>query len=434
VREEIVNSWGLISQNKLTKVAYFDRTKSPFHLWPISPSGIAYGQGRSYGDVCLNTEGLVCKTEGLDRFINFDEQAGVLECEAGTLIRDIQESFVSRGWMLRVTPGTQFVTVGGAIANDIHGKNHQKEGSFGCSVDSITLARSDGTTLTCSPRQNRGMFLSTIGGMGLTGLILSAKIRLKPVPGPWVSVERLPFRNYEEFLSLSLASDTLWEYTVSWIDLLSGKDLRGILFRANHISFNKKLKNRSTISFPFTPKNSLLGERRIKMLNAIYFSYNVKARTRFIQDYKSYFYPLDGILRWNHLYGRKGFYQYQSVIPFESTPAFLKSCKVLIQKYKKGSFLSVLKTFGKTPSRGHLSFARPGVTFAMDFPNDGPETDLILTYLYDLTLDVGGAIYPAKDARMSAKMFEMTYPNLTSFLNFRDPWFSSNMSRRILGD
>ena len=196
-------------------------------------TGLAFGMGRSYGDVCLNPEGLLWLTRGMDRLIHWDEAAGRLNCEAGVLLRDIQRLMVPRGWMLPVTPGTQLVTVGGAIANDVHGKNHHRFGSFGDQLISLELLRTNGTRLRCSRDEHRELFLATLGGLGLTGVVLEATLHLRRVEGPWVDAEDLPFKGLDAFFELADASEAGWEHTVAWIDCLSGADVRGIFSRGN---------------------------------------------------------------------------------------------------------------------------------------------------------------------------------------------------------
>ena len=196
--------------------------------------GLAFGNGRSYGDICLNPGGPLWLTRGLDRFIHFDEETGRLICEAGVLLRDIQRLTVPRGWMLPVCPGTQLVTVGGAIANDVHGKSHHSAGSFGDHVRQLQLVRTTGDTITCGPDTQADWFAATVGGMGLTGVIVQAELQLRPVPGPWLTSQTLPYTSLDEFFQLSDASASTWEYSVSWIDCLSSKG-RGLFMRGNHV-------------------------------------------------------------------------------------------------------------------------------------------------------------------------------------------------------
>jgi FAD/FMN-containing dehydrogenase len=387
--------------------------------------------GRSYGDVCLNPNGLLWDTTGLDRFISFDEHSGKLLCEAGVLLRDIQRLCVPRGWMLPVVPGTQYVTVGGAIANDIHGKNHHKAGSFGDHVLQFTLARTDGSLMQYRPSD--ALFAATVGGLGLTGVITEIELQLKRVPGPWLAVEALAYRNLNEFFDLADSSEAEWEHTVSWIDCLSGEG-RGIFMRANTVDAGKdQLPSRRSLRVPFVPPVSLVNRWSLRPFNALYFHQKKNQRAS-VQYYETFFHPLDNVVDWNRIYGPRGFFQYQCVLPRnigkEATEAILRR----IARSGTGSFLAVLKTFGDRESKGLLSFAMPGVTLALDFPNQGAQTLQLLSALDAIVREAKGRLYPAKDARMPIDLFESGYPRLKEFLTHRDPGMSSAMSRRLMGN
>ena len=393
------------------------------------------GAGRSYGDVGLNPGGSILSTESLDRFISFDADSGVLECEAGVLIREIQSTFVSRGWISPVTPGTSFVTVAGAISNDVHGKNHPTRGSFGNHVLEIVLARSDGSVVTCSEQNNNELFSATIGGLGLTGLILSAKIQLSKVPSGWVSREKLPFRNLKEFFRLSRESETGFESSVAWFDCSTKKAGRGSFVRGNHIATNKPTPEapETSLNLPFTPPWALVNRATLNPLNIAYFQLQKMTAGERIESMWTFYYPLDSIQNWNRAYGPKGFYQYQSVVPAEYAEAVTEEMLGRISKSGLGSFLAVLKTFGGIPSKGLLSFPMEGTTLALDFPNLGVETEKLFEELDVLVLNAGGRLNPSKDARMTAEMFSTSYPMHEEFLKFRDPAISSGFSRRVFG-
>lgn len=395
--------------------------------------GIAHGMGRSYGDIALNPGGLLWLTTGLNHLIGFNESTGRLICESGVLLKDIQSLFIPRGWMLPVTPGSQMITVGGAIANDVHGKNHHLLGSFGDHVEHLKLVRSDGTIIECGPKHNSEWFAATLGGLGLTGVIVEAEIQLRSVAGPWLNTETISYSNLSEFFYLADTSEKEWEYTVSWIDCMSGKG-RGIFIRANH---NTKLKTAPPLKqekrLPFTPPFSLVNSMSLRPFNLIYYNLQkLKAGSR-IAYYEPFFYPLDRLLEWNRMYGPKGFFQYQSVIPrnvgHDATKAMLKE----IEKSGEGSFLAVLKTFGNRESLGMLSFPETGVTLALDFPNNESRIHKLLGRLDDIVREAKGRIYPAKDARMPRNLFEAGYPKLNQFLKYRDAGISSALSRRLLG-
>ena len=346
-----------------------------------NPLGLAYGMGRSYGDVCLNPNGILWDTTNLDKFINFDEQTGCLTCQSGVLLRDIQRIFMPRGWALPVTPGTQFVTVGGAIANDVHGKNHHVAGSFGDHVKKINICRTDGSKLTCGPDILPEWFTATIGGLGLTGVITSAEIQLKPVQSEWLLSETIPYSNLKEFCDLADKSETQWEHTVAWIDCLS-KTGRGLFMRAN--STNKKpnhqTKNKKH-TVPFTPPISLVNQFTLKPFNATYYALKKNQASATLTHYQSFFYPLDNLLEWNRMYGPKGFYQYQSVVPLQNGIDAVQAMLDVISKSGQGSFLAVLKTFGNRQPLGMLSFPQPGLTLALDFPNRGIMTAKLFNQL-----------------------------------------------------
>ena len=400
----------------------------PGHLPPALP----FGNGRSYGDSCRNEGGTLLLTRDLDRFIAYDAERGVLRCEAGVLFADILDRIVQDGWFLPVTPGTRFITVGGAIANDVHGKNHHVAGSFGRYVERFELLRSDGTRVLCSPDESPELFAATIGGLGLTGLITWAQIRLTRVPGPWLSVETMRFGSLPEFFALS-GESMAWEHAVAWIDCLApvGQRGRGLFSRARPIEHECKRgqTSRRRWRVPLTPPFPVLGGVGLRQFNRLWFHRPLKPIA--IRHYAPFLYPLDGIGEWNRLYGPRGFVQHQCVIPpdaAERTVAALLDC---IADAGEGSFLAVLKTFGDLASPGMLSFPRPGTTLALEFPWRGERTARLLARLEDKVVDAGGAVYPAKDAHMSAASFRRFFPAWQAFSRCVDPGFSSSFWRRV---
>jgi FAD/FMN-containing dehydrogenase len=410
-----------------------ERSQLPRQLQSGAP-GLAHGMGRSYGDVCLNPGGLLWRTTGLDRFIAFDQATGLLHCEAGVLLRDIQRMAVPRGWMLPVTPGTQLVTVGGAIANDVHGKNHHALGSFGDHVRRIELLRTDGSRIACGPAEQPEWFASTVGGLGLTGLISTAVIQLRRVTGPWLETETLPYTSLDEFFQLADASEAQWEHTVSWIDCLSGRG-RGIFLRANHSACEGHAAPIARARrMPFVPPVSLVNRLSLAPFNFAYFNLQKSRAGRGMAHYERYFYPLDNLHEWNRMYGPKGFYQYQSVVPRAAGQVAVQAMLKAISDSGEGSFLAVLKTFGERQALGMLSFPQPGVTLALDFPNRGARTQRLFERLDAIVAAAGGRIYMAKDARMPRALFEAGYPRLAEFLQYRDRGISSAMSRRLMGN
>ena len=397
-----------------------------------TPAFLAYGQGRSYGDVCQNQEGILLDTQHLDHFIEYDREKGILSCEAGVTFENILQLIIPHNWFLPVTPGTKYISVGGAIANDVHGKNHHKEGTFGRHVRKFELLRSNGERLICSPTENTDLFSATIGGLGLTGLINWVEFSLKKIAGSNIAQESFRFNNLKEFFTLSDESDKDWEYTVAWVDCIAtGDELgRGLFMRGNHCKANKKHKFKtSKLSMPFDAPGFLLNKHTVNAFNNVYFKKPIKQYSEISFD--PFFYPLDAIANWNRLYGKKGFMQYQCVIPKEHRETAMLEILSIISKSGEASFLSVLKEFGDMKSPGLLSFPRAGVTLALDFANHGEKTLALLNELDVITLKYSGSVYPAKDARMSQESFEKYYPNWKEFKQYIDPHFSSDFKLRI---
>lgn len=395
---------------------------------------LAYGNGRSYGDSCLNEHGTLLHTRGLDRFLAFDAQTGILECEAGVLLSEIIAMVLPRGWFLAVTPGTRLVTVGGAVANDVHGKNHHRSGSFGRHLLGFELLRSDTGLLRCSAAENAELFAATIGGLGLTGLVLTVRLQLRRMSGPCISGESIKFGGLQEFFSLSAESDADWEYTVAWVDCLAKKAGRGrgLFMRGNHSEARvSATASTGCLSLPFDPPFSLVNHATLTAFNTLYYSRQRRRSLARNWHYLPFFYPLDGIKNWNRIYGPRGFYQYQCVVPMAVAETAIAEMLQRIAAAGTGSFLAVLKVFGKLPSPGLMSFPREGATLALDFPNDGDLTLKLLSELDTITLEAGGAVYPAKDARMSAQMFAASFPALERFRASLDPAFSSSFWRRV---
>ncbi|MFB9068181.1 FAD-binding oxidoreductase [Pseudofulvimonas gallinarii] len=395
---------------------------------------LPHGLGRSYGDSCQNGDGTLLLTRGLDRFIHFDREAGVLACEAGVSLDEILRLVVPHGWFLPAVPGTRFVTVGGAIANDVHGKNHHRAGSFGRHVRRFELLRSDGRRLVCSPEENTGLFEATIGGLGLTGLMTWAEIRLAPIPGPWMQVEHVRFAGLDEFFALSEASANSHEHSVAWIDCLArgNKAGRGIFSRANFVADSRPARQLAPprLAVPFTPPVPMIGGLGARFFNGAWYRRPLRRPRR--QPYAPFLFPLDGIAEWNRLYGPRGFLQHQCVIPPESERDAVQELLHAVASAGSGSFLAVLKRFGDLPSPGLLSFARPGTTLALDFPNRGDATLSLLDRLDGVVAAAGGAVYPAKDARMSGRHFRQFFPRWPAFDQLRDPAFSSSFWRRVM--
>ena len=429
-------SWGRFPQASHEVVRLQHRVEGLGSI-PKQHKWLAYGNGRSYGDSCLNDGGLLIHTRGLDRFLAFDASTGRIACESGVLLAEILDVAVPQNWFLPVTPGTQFVTVGGAIANDVHGKNHHVQGTFGRHVSRFELLRSDGSRVVCSAEENPDLFRATIGGLGLTGLIQWAEIQLRPISSPWIDSETVKFESSDEFFALSSESDKTFEFTVAWIDCLhrSVRGSRGHFIRGNHADVGPSAEDPQVaprvLSFPVDPPFSLVNRASLRLFNTAYYHRQRSHRVRQRVHFRPFFYPLDGVLGWNRIYGRRGFFQFQCVIPHASARAALDEMMRAIAGSGQGSFLAVLKQFGDITSPGMLSFPRPGATLALDFPNAGQPTFDLLDRLEAITLAAKGAIYPAKDARMSAKAFHQSFPALDAFVPHVDPQFSSSFWRRV---
>ncbi|MFA5950038.1 MAG: FAD-binding oxidoreductase [Hyphomicrobium sp.] len=396
---------------------------------------LAVGLGRSYGDSVLNSGGALIDMSGLDRVMAFDVETGVLRAEAGLSLDVLLRLIVPRGWFLATTPGTRFVTLGGAVANDVHGKNHHMAGSFGCSVRRLGLVRSDGSHHELDRETGGKLLLATIGGLGLTGIITWVEVDLVRIPSAILDVERIPFANVGSFFRLAEASAKSFEHTVAWIDCANGGSSlgRGIFQRANWCEGElTPHASRLKAVVPFEPPSGALNGFTVRAFNSVYYRMQKRGAPRSRQHYATFFYPLDAIGKWNRLYGRRGFYQYQCVIgPEHAEPAVTELVKQ-IARVGAGSFLAVLKTLGSRSSGGLLSFPRAGATLALDFANRGDRTLELLGRLDKVVLEAGGRLYPAKDGRVPAAVFRAGYgENLPAFTAQVDPGCSSDFWRRV---
>jgi FAD/FMN-containing dehydrogenase len=433
MRSSSFSSWGNVIKGE-SEIVPLSTRSSAFPGGDPQLSVLPYGNGRSYGDSCLNLGAALAPTRSLDHFISFDRESGVVICEAGTLLDEILHVTLPLGWFVPVTPGTRFVTLGGAIANDVHGKNHHGAGTFGRHVLRFELLRSDGSRLICSPTENREWFEATVGGLGLTGIITWVSLQMRAVAGPNMQVETIRFANFDEFLQLQAESDQDFEYTVSWVDCLSkGRQLgRGLLQRANHVADDSPSQAAQSreLDVPVAPPFSLINSASLRIFNTLYYHRPV-ARHQ-VQRFDGFFYPLDGINNWNRLYGPRGMYQYQCVIPSEAGREATAALLTTISSSGQGSFLAVLKTFGPLSSPGMLSFPREGVTLALDFPNRGAALESLFVELDAIVSGAGGRLYPAKDGRMPGRMFREGFPRWQEFTRYIDPRCSSTFWRRVM--
>jgi decaprenylphospho-beta-D-ribofuranose 2-oxidase len=395
---------------------------------------IPHGNGRSYGDSSLSKNLLL--TKQYNYFLNFDELNGILHCQAGVLLSDILQTFIPRGWFLSITPGTKLITVGGAIASDVHGKNHHVAGSFSNSVNEFTLMLPNGETIICSPNTNSDFFKATCGGMGLTGVILDAKIKLKAINSSKINQLSIKTKNLEETFQ---AFEQFKEhtYSVAWIDCLAkGNNLgRCILMVGEHAQDgNLKYGSGFKATIPFEFPSFILNNLSVKIFNTIYYNKAKSGVSKQTVSIDAFFYPLDAIGHWNRIYGKNGFTQYQFVLPLKKSYEGLSKILAKIAKSRKGSFLAVLKLFGKG-NANWLSFPMEGYTLALDFKIEPGLFDL-LEELDRIVLEYDGRLYLSKDVRVSKDTFEVGYKDIEKFRSFRhihkmNEKFKSLQSKRI---
>ncbi len=405
---------------------------------------IARGLGRSYGDAAVNGHGAVVDMSRMNRMLAFDAEQGILECEGGVSLAEILEVFVPRGFFLPVTPGTKFVTVAGAIANDVHGKNHHCDGSFSRFVESFMLWTPARGVIRCSADENSDVFWATTGGVGLTGFILSARIRLRPVESAYVRVDYRRCAHLDAALELMAASDKDYLYSVAWVDCLAARGAlgRSVLMRGNPATAASlpepltrapfQLPHRRKLAVPLDFPGFALNQYSIKAFNTLFYATHRDADGALV-DYDKYFYPLDGIGQWNRMYGKHGFIQYQAAFPYDGRDGLVKMLERLATA-RRASFLAVLKCFGEA-NPGLLSYPMPGYTLALDLPNNTGLEDFTRE-LDKILLDHGGRLYLAKDALAYPDTFAAMYPKLPEFRAIRsqldpDGVLSSAMSRRL---
>jgi decaprenylphospho-beta-D-ribofuranose 2-oxidase len=406
---------------------------------------IPRGLGRSYGDAALNGGGGVLQSDRLDRMLAFDSATGILVCEAAVSLADILETFLPRGFFFPVTPGTKFVTVGGAIASDVHGKNHHRSGSMATSVLGFRLLTARGEILECSRQENVDAFWATLGGMGLTGFVLDARLRLERVPSAWMRVDFEKAPHLDAVLERCAASDRDYAYGVAWIDCVArGASLgRSVLMRADHAEATElpsrgrespfQTPNRFEPSVPFVLPNATLNSLSVRVFNSLF--YGLHGVGRHVVDCGRYFYPLDAVHHWSRIYGRRGMIQYQLALPPETSRRGLIEVLEELSSARRSSFLAVLKSFGPS-SGGLLSFPRPGFTLALDLPYTGEDLIRTVRRMDEIVLRHGGRIYLAKDSTLGPDHFAEMYPELRQFREIKaeldpDERFASSQSRRL---
>ncbi len=432
-----ISNWGNYPTVE-AKIKTFRRAADLKAVFVEFPDLIPRGMGRSYGDASLAER--VLTTLRFNRMLSFDQDRGVIRCEAGTSLSEILEIIVPKGWFLSVTPGTKYVTVGGAIAADVHGKNHHREGTFTDYVVSMDIALADGSVCTCSRETNEDLFHAVCGGMGLAGIILNATFLLKRIETAFIKQETMKARNLDEVINM-FDDHKAYTYSVAWIDCLAGggNSGRSILMLGEHARAEEiggkgasdalRPAEKRKLNVPFRFPSFVLNRRSARAFNLLYYHKLPGARRRDFIDYDSFFFPLDIIQNWNRIYGRRGFTQYQCVFPRDVSR---KALKILLDKIKgsgEGPFLTVLKLFGKRNSNV-LSFPMEGYTLAVDFPM----TSTLLKFLEGLdkvVLDHGGRLYLAKDARMSEDMFKKSYENAETFREVKYNFDPANRFRSL---
>ncbi|MBE8606819.1 FAD-binding protein [Vibrio cyclitrophicus 1F53] len=429
-----ISSWGRYPKHLQT--AHF--VNWPEQVAPLTtklPNGfLPFGNGRSYGDSCLASNDHVLSTRLMNRFISADWQTGVLRAEAGVLLSEVLEQSVNRGWFLASTPGTKLITLGGAVANDVHGKNHHVAGTFGRHVRKFSLYRSDVGIVECSKDENSELFHATIAGLGLTGIILWVELQLKPIQSSLIDSQNIKFANLDEFFTLSREIDKDFDYTVAWIDCVStGKNLgRGIYMVGNHASVGSlELPKSPKLIIPVDVPFSMVNRLTLKAFNTLYYNKQLSRKVEKKVSYEPFFYPLDAILEWNRIYGRSGFQQYQCVIPEDNAQFAMKEILTSISNRRMGSFLAVLKRCSDITSPGLLSFPMQGATLALDFPQVDGTINGLFDELDKIVMQAGGRLYPAKDAHMSSHFFQQAYPQWEELEKLRDPQIMSRFWQRV---
>ncbi len=430
-------SWGRVQRpsHRVVRPSWRDDLATLFRAG-FDQKVLPYGLGRSYGDSCLNDGGLLIDTGGLDRLISFDRENGIVRCEAGTSIGRLLEVIVPAGFFIPVTPGTKFVTIGGAVANDVHGKNHHGAGTIGRYVRRFELWRTDGGgPRECSRTENPELFAATIGGLGLTGLLSWVELELERIPSAMIDEEVIKFGSLDEFFALEKESAAQFPFTVAWVDCLgTGEKFgRGVFFRGRWAAEGKKTVHKAPkISLPMELPGLALSTPIMKIFNETFYRRHVEKRRVHTVHYEPFFYPLDAVSGWNLAYGKRGFFQVQFVLPVGGEAGFTEILK-LIADSGRGSFLAVLKRFGDLASPGMMSFPMPGINLALDFANNGGAP----AFLAELDRRIaahGGRVYPAKDGVMTPATFQCSFPRWREFAAHVDPSFSSDFWRRVTAD
>ncbi len=426
-------SWG--NYPKIKNKAYtFEQISTLKQIIEQNNGLIPYGHGRSYGDAAISKNIIKVKPHNL--FLNFDHEQGLIHVQAGVLLSEILHTFVPQGWFLKITPGTKLITVGGAIASDVHGKNHHVAGCFSECVQSFKLILPNGEIVECSKQENSELFKSTCGGMGLTGVIIEAKIYLKKINSRYIDQTTIKTKNLREtFETFETYNDK--PYSVAWIDCLAkGDNIGKCLFMVGDFMDDARLDypSKKQLNIPFNLPSFTLNSLTVKIFNWFYYEKVRQKVSKQIVDIDTFFYPLDSISNWNRIYGKNGFTQYQFILPKEISYEGLERVLKEISNSGKGSFLAVLKLYGKA-NDNYLSFPMEGYSLALDFKIEKGLFEL-LDKLDEIVLEYGGRIYLAKDVRVSRRVFEQGYPKIEKFRELRKKYnmrkkFNSLQSQRI---
>lgn len=435
--QTIVQSWGRYPKKPQVSHSAQWRNELPALFEKLAAqhkSLLPFGNGRSYGDSCLSLSDHVIQSRTLNRLISADWRTGNVIAEAGITFEEILQVAIPNGWFLPVTPGTKFLTLGGAIANDVHGKNHHVRGTFGCHVIKFGLIRSDRAAIICSATENADLFCATIGGLGLTGIIDWVEFQLMPIESSQISTLTVRFDSLDEFIQLSNEMDHLHEYSVAWVDCAAkGNALgRGVFVAGDHCKTGElNVNSSSKLNVPFAPPISAINQLTLKTFNTVYFHKHKSGKEYALSQYDPFFYPLDGISNWNRIYGPKGFQQYQCVIPEANAAAAINDLLKEISTSGNGSFLAVLKRCGNIQSPGLLSFPLPGISLALDFAQSDFINNKLFPIMDKIVNDAGGRLYPAKDAHMSAEHFQKHYPKWIKLHQLKDPLLCSHFWNRV---
>jgi decaprenylphospho-beta-D-ribofuranose 2-oxidase len=443
---ETLSPWALRPTIRGTVLHPLEVSEIAGMVGPVAGGLLPIGALRSYGDACVNPGGAHLSTNRLAKIVHFDADTGMLVCDSGVTLQSIIEHVLPSGWFLPVVPGTMLTTIGGAVACDVHGKNHHRQGSFSSSVFGFELVTANGELQDCSRSQNPELFWATIGGLGQTGIISRITVRLQQVESAYIYTRHIQTKNLAETLELCGTLED--HFSVCWIDSLGrGRQLgRGVLMVGHHATaqeladLNPKADPFSVpahlqLKLPFFVPRFFTGSNTWRAFNAAYYALQGRHHGPRLADFRSYFFPLDGVAHWNRIYGRNGFIEYQFAIPLGGSETVCRQVLERLSASGNGSFLAVLKRFGPS-SEGHLSFPIEGITLAVDMPAGGIQQAAILEDLDRIVANAGGRIYLVKDSRLTASFVDIMYPRRREWaeiVNRHDPYgmFTSSLVRRL---